>query len=232
VNRRTERAPDGTRVRTFLEGAFGGVAAPALTAGEVARYARDLIEWLGAPPSVLEKRLSERTVRYYQSEGIVTPPDGWTTAARYGVRQVLETAVARLAGHVRMLSLEEAAQEVRRRDDDALAAFLVELADAAVAETDLALLAPRPLPGARGPAFEAAPPDRPSFAAGSPAGAAPASVPAVGGWQASAGAPAAATAIPLGDGALLVLPAAHPALVRATPAEVQARMRAALEGTG
>jgi DNA-binding transcriptional MerR regulator len=119
--------PADARIRDVLVGLFGDEAEPALSASDVASHARDLLEVAGANPEILERSLTERTVRYYQSQGIVTPPSGNTSNARYGIRQVLEAAAARLAGSVRHLSLAEAAEEVAARDADGLVEMIADL---------------------------------------------------------------------------------------------------------
>jgi DNA-binding transcriptional MerR regulator len=131
--------PADARIRDVLAGLFGGEGEPALSASDVASHARDLLEAAGAVPEILERSLTERTVRYYQSQGIVTPPSGNTTNARYGTRQVLEAAAARLAGSVRHLSLAEAADEVAARDEEGLVAMI----------SDLLAKQPRPMQRAR-----------------------------------------------------------------------------------
>jgi hypothetical protein len=210
------------RLRSYLEQAFGVPRAAALTAAEVTLHARQLLAVLDAPVVVVEKRLSERTVRYYQSQGIVTPPEGSTSAARYGVRQVLEAAAARLAGHVRHLSIEAAARAVSRRSEPELIRYLAELASGAGTAVQAGRVAtpaeapapaldePRPLPGSAAHLPHAAP-VRPWNDAAERSGAAHVRV------------------VSLGWGSFLGLTAADPAFGAAAAAAVAARVRDALD---
>ncbi|HEX2190004.1 MAG TPA: hypothetical protein VHG51_13950 [Longimicrobiaceae bacterium] len=170
--------------------------APALPIDRVVELARALLERLGVAAGVWEDRLGVRTVRYYRSKGIVSAPAGEGPNARYGRRHVLEAAVARLAGHLHHLSLADAAERIASLDEAGLAGLLAELAERQ-AEDD----GPRTPPGAA--------PARPLSPAGE---------------RGIAAAPSVTLLLP--HGALLVLPADHPALARA-PAEGVGRIVAA-----
>lgn len=189
-----------------MEEALGALLpgrAPALHIDRVVDRTRALLERLGVAPEVWEDRLTVRTVRYYRSKGIVSAPAGEGPNARYGRRHVLEAAVARLAGHLHHLSLADAAERIAALDEAGLAGLLAELAERQ-AEEDV----PRPLPGAA--------PARPL----PPAGRAP-------GVSA-----AASVTLRLPHGAVLVLPADHPALARAPAEELGRRAAASLEPGG
>jgi DNA-binding transcriptional MerR regulator len=113
-----------------------------LSIEDVAQRAKLLLREAGVSPAVFEENLSVRTVRYYRSQEIVSAPEGETRNARYGVRHVLEAAVARLAGHMHHMSLADAARRIRELDDDGLVKLFIELVD--LEQEDQA---PRPLPG-------------------------------------------------------------------------------------
>lgn len=193
-----ERPVDALLPRLFPE------REPALNIEEVVRRTRLLLRELGVSPEVWDDRLTVRTVRYYRSKGIISAPTGEGPNARYGRRQVLEAAVARLAGHLHTLSLADAAERIAALDEAGLAALLGELAEQEREDQQ-----PRPLPGAASRAAAAAP----------PAGAR--TVEAVPGFT-----------LRLPHGALLVLPADHPSLRTWTPEQVGRAVAEALEGAG
>lgn len=138
---------DGLLARLFPE------REPALRVEEVVERALELLRGLGVSPEVWEDRLSVRTVRYYRTKGIVSAPSGDGPNSRYGRRHVLETAAARLAGHLHHLSLADAAERIAALDDDGLAALLAELAEREAGDH-----VPRPLPGAPAARREPDPP--------------------------------------------------------------------------
>lgn len=189
----------GGRVEEALGALLPG-RAPALPIDRVVELTRALLERLGVAPGVWADRLTVRTVRYYRGKGIVSAPAGEGPNARYGRRHVLEAAVARLAGHLHHLSLADAAERIAALDEAGLAGLLAELAERQ-AEEEI----PRPLPGA------------------APARPLPGAVPAA---EVSA---AASVTLRLPHGAVLVLPAGHPALARDGAEGVGRAVAAALD---
>ncbi|HEX7243860.1 MAG TPA: hypothetical protein VF263_26470 [Longimicrobiaceae bacterium] len=178
---------------------------PALRVEEVVELALELLRGLGVSAEVWEGRLSVRTVRYYRTQGIVSAPSGDGPNSRYGRRHVLETAAARLAGHLHHLSLAAAAERISALDDDGLVALLAELAEKEAGDH-----VPRPLPGA--PAARREP-----------------------GAEAEAGVrveAAEGVILRLPHGAVLVLPRDHPALSGGRTAESVGRSVAEALGAG
>jgi hypothetical protein len=195
------------RIRTFIATLPGGSREAVLSAADVAEAARAMLRAVDAPAAVVEKRLTERTIRYFQSVSIVTPPEGATTAARYGVRQVLEAVAARLAGHVRRKSLSEVADELSRRSSDRLLRYIAELASESARETERpAGGEPRPLPGVL---------DRQTTAS---------AIAAFDGVVADRH----LRVVPIGYGSFIVVSAAHPAFGRVSDDDARERVRAAL----
>jgi DNA-binding transcriptional MerR regulator len=199
----TESAGAAARVEEELAALLPG-RSPALHIEQVVERTRLLLARLGVAPEVWEDRLTVRTVRYYRTKGIISAPFGEGPNARYGRRHVLEAATARLAGHLHHLSLADAAERIAALDDAGLAALLAELVDTtreeSAAAPPLSVLPARPLPGR-----------------------APASAPAGSGSAEDGSEPVAAShsvTLHLPHGALLVLPAGHPALARSPAADV------------
>lgn len=110
---------------------------PVYTIDELHEVVVGLLKFLEVASELWNKdRFRVRTIRYYRSEGVVQPPEGQTSNARYGWRHVLEVATARLAGHVGRWSLSQAAQKMEGLDDEQLTEFVAELATQAHREND------------------------------------------------------------------------------------------------
>lgn len=205
------KEPAGAAARVDEElGALLPGRSPALHIEQVVERTRLLLARLGVAPEVWEDRLTVRTVRYYRSKGIISAPFGEGPNARYGRRHVLEAATARLAGHLHHLSLADAAERIAALDDAGLAALLGELVDTtreeSAAAPPLTALPARPLPGR-----------------------APASAPDQGAPEPVAASHSVTLHLP--HGAVLVLPAGHPALARSPAADVGQAVAGLLENS-
>ena len=161
-----------------------------LDADDVARLVRDCFASLGIDPAAGES-FSVNTVHYYRRKDILDEPDGRTSAARYALRHIWQAAGARLAGHLGLVTLAEARDQIRDANEQTLIEFLAaRVADArgrlAARPAAIALaLAARPL---------AATPSLPTAQQ------------------------ITATIVPLGGNALCLIPAAHAALRSPTAA--------------
>ncbi|HTJ24449.1 MAG TPA: hypothetical protein VL383_18750 [Gemmatimonadaceae bacterium] len=130
-------------------------AAAPLEAEDLVRLLQDLVAALGLDPAIASE-FTVNTVHYYRRKDIIDPPEGRTTASRYGLRHLWQVAGARLAGYLGLVTLAEARTAMRGAKDDALLDFVAaRVADArardsvrrspsVVAERS----APRALPGA------------------------------------------------------------------------------------
>lgn len=157
-----------------------------LDADDVARLVRDCYASLGIDPAAGEG-FSVNTVHYYRRKDILDEPDGRTSAARYALRHVWQAAGARLAGHLGLVTLAEARDQIRGANEQTLIEFLA----ARVADAR-GRLAARPAPIASAPAA------RPLVATQ------PYAYPTSQQLM--------ATIVPLGGNALCLIPATHAAL--------------------
>lgn len=128
-----------------------------LDAEDLVRLLRDFVTALGLDAAIAGD-FTVNTVHYYRRKDIMDPPDGRTTAARYGIRHLWQIAGARLAGYLGLVTLAEAKTAMRGTSEDGLVAFLsARVADARArdavrsrgASSAVAPAAARPLPGAR-----------------------------------------------------------------------------------
>jgi hypothetical protein len=94
-----------------------------LDSDDLVRLFGELVAALGLAPEIAAE-FSSNTVHYYRRKDIIDPPEGRTTAARYGVRHLWQIAGARLAGHLGLVTLAEARDAMRDADADALLEFV------------------------------------------------------------------------------------------------------------
>ena len=201
-----ERAEAERRAVSDLESwrASAVPAAAPLDAEDVVRLFRDCVSALGLDPAIAGN-FTVNTVHYYRRKDIIDPPDGRTTAARYGIRHLWQIAGARVAGYLGLVTLAEAKAAMRGTSEAGLISFLAarvadaRARDAVRSRVDLApasnATAVRPLPGRR--------------AAAQPSAAVPALV------------------IPLPDQAWCVLPESHAAHTSRAAADELVRALAA-----
>jgi len=98
-------------------------AAAPLDAEDVVRLFRDCVSALGLDPAIAGD-FTVNTVHYYRRKDIIDPPDGRTTAARYGIRHLWQIAGARVAGYLGLVTLAEAKAAMRGTSEAGLIAFL------------------------------------------------------------------------------------------------------------
>lgn len=137
-------------------------AAAPLESEDLVRLLQDLVTVLGLDPAIVAE-FSVNTVHYYRRKDIIDPPEGRTTASRYGLRHLWQVAGARLAGYLGLVTLAEARAAMRAASDDVLLDFVAaRVADARARESvrrpapataergaaSAAPLSPRALPGA------------------------------------------------------------------------------------
>lgn len=153
VERETTAELESWRARALPD------ATAPLGTDDLVRLFRDLVAALGLDASIAAG-FSTNTVHYYRRKDIIDPPDGRTTAARYGVRHLWQIAGARLAGHLGLVTLAEARAALRGQDTRALVAFAAARVADARARDAVRILhpspaapeKPRPLPGRGSPA--------------------------------------------------------------------------------
>lgn len=109
-------------------------AAAPLEAEDLVRLLQDLVAALGLDPAIASE-FTVNTVHYYRRKDIIDPPEGRTTASRYGLRHLWQIAGARLAGYLGLVTLAEARTAMRGAKDDALVDFVAaRVADARARE--------------------------------------------------------------------------------------------------
>ncbi|MEP6493022.1 MAG: hypothetical protein ABJF01_10120 [bacterium] len=111
-----------TELELWRARAIPDPAAP-LDADDVARLVRGCFDSLGVDAAAGES-LSVNTVHYYRRKDILDEPEGRTSASRYTVRHVWQTAGARLAGFLGLVTLAEARDAVRGASEPALRRFV------------------------------------------------------------------------------------------------------------
>jgi hypothetical protein len=176
---------DAWRVRAMPD------ASAPLDAEALADLVRSCFSALGIDAS----DFTVNTVHYYRRKDILDAPAGRTSSARYDLRHLWQAAGARLAGHLGLVTLAEARRLMRDADERALVAFVAARVVDARARVHLRRISSsasaRALPGviaAPALASRVALAEVPGHRVGLPA-----------------------LMIPLGGGAMCVLPASHPA---------------------
>lgn len=98
-----------------------------LSTQQVADAALVCLSVLDPTGEASEKELSDRTIRYYQQRGIVTPPEGRTSVARYGRRQVAEVVGTRIANVLHREPLDAIADRVAGLSEEPLIQWVASL---------------------------------------------------------------------------------------------------------